>query len=209
VAALSRLQLRRVLLLLSFLSVSTDLRLIAQAQQPESLGDVARQLRAERAKDAKKATKIYTNDNLPAPVSGEPVTTMAVPAASAATSSKSASATVTKSPDEKAGNKASESSTEKIKTRDYWQARFRAARQDVANAKHEEQLSEDELNLLKIQQVREMDPIVKEDLTNKTEAKQSEVDLNGAALAAAQKALSELENQLKESGAPDDWSETE
>ena len=72
-----------------------------------------------------------------------------------------------------------------------------------------QQLSEDELNLLQIQQAREIDPAVKADLAAKVQAKQSEVDVNKATTEAAQKALDDLEKEFKDSGAPDDWSQTD
>jgi len=79
----------------------------------------------------------------------------------------------------------------------------------LAKAKELQQLSEDELNLLQIQQVREIDPVAKADLTAKVQAKQSEVGLNTAATDAAQNALDDLEKEFKASGAPDDWSQTD
>jgi len=62
--------------------------------------------------------------------------------------------------------------------------------------------------LLQIQQVRELDAATKQELTEKVQAKQSEVEVNQATTAAAQKALDDLEKEFKESGAPDDWSKT-
>jgi hypothetical protein len=97
----------------------------------------------------------------------------------------------------------------KDKTRDYWQGKFKAARLDVAKAKEQQQLAEDELNLLQIQQAREMDTTGKADLTAKVQAKQSEVDTNKATTDAAQKVLDGLEKDFKASGAPDDWSQTD
>ena len=79
----------------------------------------------------------------------------------------------------------------------------------MAKAKELQQLSEDELNLLQIQQVRELDSMAKQDLTAKVQAKQSEVDVNKATTDAAQKALNHLDKEFKDSGAPDDWSQTD
>jgi ribosome-binding protein aMBF1 (putative translation factor) len=102
-----------------------------------------------------------------------------------------------------------ESPEDKIKTRDYWQGKFKAARQDVAKAKEQQQLSEDELNLLQIQQVRELDPMAKSDLTAKVQSKQSDVNVNTAATQAAQKNLDDLEQEFKDSGAPEEWNQTD
>ena len=65
--------MRRITLLFTILLLSAALPLVAQPQQQESLGDLARQLREQHDKDAKKATKVFTNDNLPAPKPGEAI----------------------------------------------------------------------------------------------------------------------------------------
>jgi ribosomal protein L19E len=102
-----------------------------------------------------------------------------------------------------------ESSEAGSRTREFWQDKFKAGRADLAKAKQQLQLSEDEFDLLQIQQVRELDTQAKADLTAKLQAKQSEVDVNKAAAEAAQKALDALEKELKDSGAPEDWSQTD
>jgi ribosome-binding protein aMBF1 (putative translation factor) len=196
-------------LLFTILTLSVGLPLAVQPQQQESLGDVARQLRQQHDKDAKKAAKVFTNDNLPEPKFGEAVSSSPGPpenpAAPAPTTSKPASA----APSEETGSKPPAPPEDKVKTRDYWQAKFKAARQDLAKAKELQQLSEDELNLLQIQQARELDTMAKEGLTAKVQAKQSEVDIIKATTDAAQKALDDLEKIFKDSGAPEDWSQTE
>lgn len=199
----------RFTLLLTIVALSIALPLVARPQQDQSLGDVARQLREQRQKDAKKATKVFTNDNLPEPKPMETVTTLNGPPAAPAPAAQAASKPATSAPPEEANSKPPEPPGDKAKTRDYWQDRFRSARQDVARAKEQQQLSEDELNLLQIQQAREMDPIAKQDLDSKVQAKQSEADTNKAATDAAQKNLDGLATAFKDSGAPDDWSQTE
>jgi hypothetical protein len=193
----------------SFITVvllSAALPLVARPQQQESLGDVARQLREQHDKDAKKATAVFTNDNLPAPKPGEAVSVTAAPAEPPAKDEPATDKPAAPKPD-KAGNH--ESPEDKTKTRDYWQGKFKAARQDVAKAKEQQQLSEDELNLLQIQQIRELDPMAKSDLAAKVQAKQSDVDLNASATQAAQKNLDDLEQEFKDSGAPEEWSQTD
>ncbi|MGD0227404.1 MAG: hypothetical protein ABSF71_34220 [Terriglobia bacterium] len=201
--------MNRLRLLFTILILSVALPLVARPQQPESLGDVARQLREQREKDAKKATKVFTNDNLPAPKPMEAVTTLNAPPESPSTPTQTASKPAGQPAPGETKSKPSESSDDKVKTRDYWQDRFRAARQDVARVKEQQQLAEDELNLLQIQQAREMDPIAKQDLDTKVQAKQSEVDINKATTDAAQKNLDDLAKEFKDSGAPEEWSQTE
>jgi hypothetical protein len=62
---------------------------------------------------------------------------------------------------------------------------------------------------LQIQQVREIDPDLKAQLTAKVQDKQSEVDVNKATTEAAQKALDDVEKAFQDSGAPEDWNQTE
>jgi hypothetical protein len=199
----------RTLLPLTIFLLSTVLPILARPQQQESLGDLARQLRAQKEAEAKKATKIYTNDNLPAPVSGEALNWLPPTPEDTSKTMPTTTESAPAAPSQETASKQSESPDNSPKTREYWQEKFKAARQDLAKAKELQQLSEDELNLLQIQQVREIDPVAKADLTAKVQAKQSEVGLNTAATDAAQNALDDLEKEFKASGAPDDWSQTD
>ena len=203
----------RTKLLFSMISMLVvTVPLVAQPPPQDSLADVARKLREQHDKAANKAPKVFTNDNLPAPAPWEPVNSQVgqfpsatPPSASGEAAGKPASA----SPSEEAVGKPAESPEGSQKTREYWQGKFAAARRDLANAKRQQELSEDELNLLQIQQVRELDSSAKADLTAKVQAKQSEVDVNKATTDAAQKALDDLDKEFKDSGAPEDWSQTD
>jgi hypothetical protein len=198
----------KTLLVLTIFLLSAALPLCAPPTQQESLGDLARQLRAQHDKETKKATKVFTNDDLPAPAPGQAAASQPTPGVHPSTPDEAASKPATSLSPEETGRKPPESPEDKIKTRDYWQEKFKAARQDVAMAKEHQQLAEDELNLLQIQQVRELDPGAKADLTAKVQAKQSEVDADKTATDAAQKVLDDLDREFKDSGAPEDWSQT-
>jgi hypothetical protein len=124
------------------------------------------------------------------------------------TSTSAEAASPATSPSAAPENK-SESSSNKAQTRDYWQERFKAARRALSKAKELEQLAEDELNLLQIQQARELEATAKADLTAKVQAKQDEVNANKTSTENARKALIELEKEFRESGAPEDWSRTD
>lgn len=174
------------------------LGLAVQNTAQESLGDLARQVREQRAKSEKKPVKVFTNDDLPQRPPGEGRT--AASAMSTTPKAEQPSA-------EKQGTKET-SKEDKIKTKDFWQARFKPAREVVAHQKEIQQLAEDELNLLQIQQARELDPTAKQDLDAKVQAKQADVEQARAATAKAQKALEDLEKEFKESGAPEEWSNT-
>jgi hypothetical protein len=194
----------RTPLLFILVMLSVALPLLAVPQQQESLGEVARQVREQRAKDTKKATKVFTNDDLPARPPGGT-------AAQATEPSKPAEPTAqpTNPPSPKETSSQPGPPSDKIKTRDYWQAKFKAARQALAAAKEQQQLVEDELNLLQVQQLRELDPSVRQDLANRIQAKQTDIDAKKAATAAAQKDLDALEKDFKDSGAPEDWRPTD
>jgi hypothetical protein len=191
------------------LLLSLALPVFANPQQGESLGDVARQLRAQQESNPRKATKVFTNDNLPEPKPGEAISSLPLPPEPPSPTGKSTAKPGGPPPVEQTGDKPKESAEEKLKTREYWQDRFKAARTDVAKAKELLQLSEDELSLLQIQQVRELDSMTKDELAAKVQAKQSEVDVNKATTDAVQRTLDDLDKEFKESGAPEDWSQTD
>jgi len=212
--------MRKTPMLLMIAGLSVALPLVAgqqpdPSQPPESLGDLARQVREQRAKAPQKPAKVITNDDLPArpqgaegpsvatqnsetPAGGEepnPAETTAKPAPS-------------ESPQEKPGAEP-ESPEGKGKNHEYWQGKFKEARQSLARAKDEQHLVEDELNLLQIQQVRELGPDAKEELGAQARNKQAEVEAKQAATDKSQKALDDLEQEFTQSGAPGDWNKTD
>ena len=206
--------MRKMPMLLIVVGLSVALPLLAKPEQ-ESLGDFARQLREQREKESKKPGKVFTNDNLPArpPWDEGPTAASGLLETPGGGQKPNPTQPTTKpSSPESAEEKSSVepgSPENKIKTRDFWQARFKEARGKLVRAREEQQLVEDELNLLQIQQARELDPNAKQDLDAKGRGKQAEVDTKLTATDAAQKALNDLERGFKESGAPEDWSNTE
>lgn len=180
----------------------------------QSLGDLARQERAKRAKETKKAVKVVTDEDLPPRPVEEPKATTS-PSESAEQpgeqpAEQAAEPPATPPEEASAPPPAEEPKPEdKQKTRDYWQGRFKAAKQGIADAEELQRLAEDELSLLQIQQARELSPDAKSDLDAQVKAKSAEVDDKRAQTAKAQKALEDLEKDFKESGAPEDWSKTE
>lgn len=111
-------------------------------------------------------------------------------------------------PEAKPSKTGEENREDKKKTKEYWQAQFKAARDQVARAEEDQQLVEDELNLLKIQQAREVSPDVQKDVAEKITAKTAELEAKRAATATAKKALDDLQNAFNQSGAPPEWSKT-
>ncbi len=182
---------------------------LARAQ---SLGDLARQERERRSKSGRPAVKMLTNDDIPkAPATEERPQVSVTPktdekAAKEEQPSQSQAKAAAKEPATSTGG---EMPAADKKTKEYWQGRFKPARAAVSHAEEEQQLAEDELNLLQIQQARELDPNLNKEFTQKVNAKQAEVDAKRAATAKTKQALEELEKQLKDSGAPEEWSKHE
>ena len=201
----------------SFVVAITSLPLLAAPQQ--SLGDLARQLRQQQLKAGLKATTVYTNDNLPArppdetraAASGMSSTPALSPSdkAQAEPDSGHAAAETSKAPETGQAANEPEKLENKQGTKEYWQSRFKSARARLADAEERQQLAEDELNLLQIQDARELDLTTKAELADKIKAKEEEVSGSRAVTEAAQKTLEDLQNKFTASGAPDEWSETE
>ena len=96
-----------------------------------------------------------------------------------------------------------------MKSKEYWQARFKAARAALSYAKEEQAVVEDEIQLLRIQQARELNPDRSRELDSKINASTVELESKRAATEKAQAALDEIEKELKKSGVPQDWIQDE
>lgn len=187
---------------------------IAAAQ---SLGDVARQQRDKKAKESKKAAKVFTNENMPARPPGEGPTaagSMSSDASQGSSPAKPSTEAAKKEPmAPEAGSKPSSSAPDKTaaddRGKDYWQERFKSARRDLAYAKDQQQLSEDELSLLQVQQARELEPNVVNELGDKIRAKMADVEKKRTATKKAQDDLDKIQKEFDDSGSPAEWSKTE
>lgn len=200
-------------------AVGLILMLVASLAAAQSLGDVARRERQKQAKETKKPVKVFTNDDIPAPPPAEEAKPAEPSSASEGTPAESAEQPATQPTEQPAAQTTAEEAApptaeetkpaDKQKTRDYWQGRFRAAKQRIADAEELQRLAEDELSLLQLQQARELDPVVKSDLDAQIQAKNTELESKRAATAKARKALEDLQKEFKDSGAPEDWSRTD
>jgi hypothetical protein len=200
-------------------AVGLLLMFVASLAAAQSLGDVARQERQKRAKETKKPVKVVTNEDFPAPPPAEEAKPAAPSSASEETPAESAEQPAAQPTEQPAAQTAAEEVApptaeeqkpeDKQKTRDYWQGRFRAAKQRIADAEELQRLAEDELSLLQLQQARELDPVAKSDLDAQIRAKNTELENKRATTAKARKALEDLQKEFKESGAPEEWSKTD
>ncbi|HVA00693.1 MAG TPA: hypothetical protein VMV34_03465 [Terriglobia bacterium] len=183
-------------ILIAILGLST--LLIPGAAVSQSLGEIAREVRKERQEQPHKAVKVYTNDSIAKSSHPEAAPSPAVEPGPAAAEPRATEASPSSQPQEQPTGKA-------IKTREYWEAKFRDARATLARAKEEQQLVEDELSLLEIQRVRELDPNLSEKLSGQISAKKDELEIKREAARKAQKTLDELNKEFEASGAPEDW----
>lgn len=177
----------------------------------QSLGDLARKEREQREKSGKKPVKVFTNDNLPArPASEGPTAARGISTTPSETkpAEEGKPTAAETSPAEK-GEANPEKPEDKMKTKEYWQAKFQAARKELADAQEQQQVTEDELNLLQIQQARELDQVAKDELGRKIETKQAEVTQKTQETLKAREALDKLQKEFQESGAPEDWGKTD
>jgi hypothetical protein len=193
-------------LILLFLAFAVAVPLCAAT--PQSLGEIARKLREQRKEAGVKPVKVFTNDNLPArPPSEGPTASSGMAAAPAETATEAKPA----APAEATGQQSEakpETAEDKMKTKEYWQSAFGAARAALAQAQEQQQASEDELNLLQIQQAQTMDMVTKGQLGQQVSAKQVEVTSKREETQKAREALDKLQKEFDESGAPKDWSKT-
>lgn len=179
--------------------------LVASLASAQSLGDLARQERAKRAKQTKKPAKVYTNENMPARPPGEgPTAATYMSSEPPPEQASPATVPIPGVPEIKSDDK-----EDKQGSKEVWQGRFKAAKQQIAANEDAQRLSEDELSLLQIQQARELDPDTLKDLEAKIKDKSADVEARRAQTAKSKKAVEALEKEFKESGAPADWSKTD
>lgn len=181
----------------------------------QSLGEVARQYQKEREareNEGKVPVKVFTNDD----VTGMYPTTADSPQRKPSTSANPPAPQVKESesplPTETTGggaktkvpgSKASEAQGG-IKSKEYWQARFKAARAALSHAREEQPLVEDELRLLQIQQARELDPDRSRKLNRQIDAATIQLEAKRAATEKAEQVLAQTEEEFKKSGASRD-----
>ena len=94
---------------------------------------------------------------------------------------------------------------DKIKTKEYWQSKFKEVKAKLDRADEESRLSEDEFNLAQMSEARELDPQKKGELSQDVSAKRAAADAKREAADKAKQALDDLKKEFEESGAPKEW----
>lgn len=82
-------------------------------------------------------------------------------------------------------------------TPQYWQACIQAAQRQLASAKEHESLAKNELSLLRLQQLRSLDPNTQANLASSIPAKQAEVASAAQAVRQAQQQIQKLEKEAQ------------
>jgi hypothetical protein len=163
----------------------------AQAQAPaqeDTLAEAARKAREER-KQAPKATRVFTNDNIP--TAGEISSVGATPASNEPTGAASPSKTAGKAP------------TNDEKT---WRARFASLRHKLEQDQAELSIMERELGQLNLQYYPDpnkqmQQQFSREDINKKTAA----IEEKKTQVAADQQAISDAEDALRRAGGDPGW----
>lgn len=183
-----------------FLLLSSMKLGIAQSQQPASavpsLGDLARQLRAERAKAAQKPEKIYSNDNLPARPPKEGLTAAGgmVPEAAEQPVTKGEA---TPSP----GEPSAEAHNEK-----YYRAKMSELRSQLELHQRELDVQQQKLSQNEMQYYPDPNKALVQEYTRADVNKRTQdVDKKKEEIAADEKAMDDLRDQLRREGGDPGW----
>lgn len=92
-------------------------------------------------------------------------------------------------------------------TRAYWHARFQAARQALSTANKQERLTGEEISLLKLQQLRVLDPNKRTQIAASLLAKERQEQSAEQAVQKAQVDFEQLQEEFRASGAPGEWAQ--
>jgi hypothetical protein len=177
----------------------------------QSLGDLARKQREEREKQTQKPAKVLTNEDVATTKTSEGPTAaagMSEEPQSPGEETATAPPETSTEPSEPA-QPGEESAADKMKTRDYWQGAFKAAKAKIAAAEEVQRLSEDELGLLQLQRARELSSTTQAELDTSIQSKSAEVESKRAETTKAKEALDKLQKEFDDSGAPADWAQTD
>lgn len=192
--------MRKVILVLSLLFFATG---VAWAQvHTGSLGEMARRIRAERAKKDLSKVPLFTNDNIPAGGEINIASAGGTPAAAAVPAGGEAAAEegVAAGPEK-----------EKECDEQCWRGKFRAKREEIRKAQADLQLTEREYNLARTQYYQDPNRAVVEQYSNNPaggrelqQLKQKMDDLK-ATIEKLKRDVSDLENELRRSGGDPGW----
>lgn len=194
--------MRRLLLLIVAMSVGVTLGWAGESGGQPSLGEVARRVRAERAKKDLSQIPMFTNDNIPKGVGISTVGQAAPPPGEEGEAAAAAGAEGQAAPGEEAEDECDEQC---------WRDKFAQQREKIATATRELGILQREYNLARTQFYQDPNRAVREqysantaggrelqDLLNRINEKKAEIDQ-------LQRELSTLEDDLRRAGGNPGW----
>ena len=190
--------LSRKLLLATTVLALTSTAVLAHAQdaatdtssQPGSVADAARKARAQK-KDAVKPAKVFTDDNV-GEIKGQISVVGSKPA--------------TQADDTKKDDVKTASAADGKKDEAYWQARFAAARKQLADDTREVDILQREFNLKQEQYYQDPTAALKQQYSRSDLDKtQSDIDARKQAVEKDKQAISDLEDELHRAGGEPGW----
>ena len=199
-------------LLLALLTTLLVLIPVPITSSGQSLGEIARRCRKEREAREKKGevpVKVFTNDDIARMPPIAILKSSAQTPSSPQTQPSAPTGTTTSGTQPGAPAAPSGKGKRPERSKEYWHARFKAARARLAHALEELALVEDELRLLQIQQARELNPDRSRKLNGWIDAANVELEVKRNAAEKARQAMEKLEKAFKDSGAPQDWIQKE
>lgn len=165
----------------------------------QSLGDVARQARAEKAA-APKARRVFTNENMPREGGLSTYTTPAAPAPAAkGKEEKAAGAGTAEDKDKK------KASAEEEKE---WRQKFAALREKLSYEERKLDVLQRELNLAQIQNYSDPNVALREQhARTEINTRMQEMEKQKAAVDSVKKEIAALEEELRRKNLPPGWAQ--
>lgn len=166
----------------------------ARAQQPgQSVADAARKAR-EQKKEAPKAVKVFTNDNIPGAGS---VSVIGPPPAESTAAAKD---------DKDAGATSPKVVTPPAKDEKYWRELFAKVRKQIQQDQDDLAIMQRELAQLQVQYYPDPQKAMSQQYSQaEIKAKQDKIDAKQAEMTRLNQTLSDMEDDLRKSGGDPSW----
>ena len=167
---------------------------LAATASAQSLGDAARRVRAQKRKQPK-ATRVYTTDNMPR-----------ASRSSTAAVATEAKATPGEKPKEGKPAESAEGKKSRAELEKEYRERAGKLRENLALEERKLDVLQREFNMANVQFYSDPNAALREQTARgELNARQQELEQQKAAIAAARKAIADLEEELRRKGLPPGW----
>jgi hypothetical protein len=175
---------------------------LAAFASAQSLGELARKLRAEKAAQPARAVRLFTNDDLAQLKGGLSVTEGLAPPSLKGGPEGAAKAEEKGGAAEKPGGAAKAGAEDETA----WRQRFAKLRDALDTAEKKLDVMQRELNLANIQYYSNPDQALREQtMGTEIKTRTQEIEQQKVAVEAAKKALADAEEELRQKGLPAGW----